>query len=360
MERSEALSSNHPEEWAEEFRRRYGTFERLTDKLTLLLEELLDRASVAHVPIEARTKSVEGFIEKVSRKGDAYPQPLRDMPDLIGLRVIVYYAADRQAVGDLLEQEFVIDWDRSTGEREARDPDRFGYESAHYIVSLRDDRAGLSDWADYRAMHAEVQVRTVLQHAWAAISHKLDYKSEVEVPRELRRQLFRLSALLELADDEFDGLRTDTAQVEARYEERIGAGDLDIELNAASLETYGYVTGSTDRWQALALEAGFRPLEVTDPYDRSYDRTSLLNVLDAENVRTLEEFDDLLSASEDSGQALLGRIAKQATEDGHTPVATPLDVLTILILATRQPDDEVLEATEFRDEIQNAIRALRS
>lgn len=57
---------------------------------------------------------------------------------------------------------------------------------------------------------------TVLQHAWATISHKLDYKSEVDVPRELRRSLFRLSALLELADKEFVDLRRRTEELQER------------------------------------------------------------------------------------------------------------------------------------------------
>jgi trimethylamine:corrinoid methyltransferase-like protein len=55
-------------------------------------------------------------------------------------------------------------------------------------------------------MHAEVHVRTVLQHAWAAISHSLQYKKEDDVPAALRRRLNRLAALLELADQEFTTL----------------------------------------------------------------------------------------------------------------------------------------------------------
>ena len=51
---------------------------------------------------------------------------------------------------------------------------------------------------------AEIQVCTLLQHAWAAISHDRLYKSSFHAPKKLERQLHRVSALLEEADDEFE------------------------------------------------------------------------------------------------------------------------------------------------------------
>jgi len=53
----------------------------------------------------------------------------------------------------------------------------------------------------------------VLQHAWASISHALQYKQEQDVPTVSRRKLFRLSALLELADEEFLSLRKEQTEV---------------------------------------------------------------------------------------------------------------------------------------------------
>jgi putative GTP pyrophosphokinase len=65
----------------------------------------------------------------------------------------------------------------------------------------------LPGWAKYKGLKAEFQVRTILQHAWDAISHKLDYKPESPMPRQNRRRLARLAGLLELADDEFSNLK---------------------------------------------------------------------------------------------------------------------------------------------------------
>jgi hypothetical protein len=60
-----------------------------------------------------------------------------------------------------------------------------------------------------------VQVRTVLQHAWASISHALQYKQEDDIPRALRRRLARISALLEVADEEFAELNREHNQLQA-------------------------------------------------------------------------------------------------------------------------------------------------
>lgn len=97
----------------------------------------------------------------------------------------------------------------------ALDPDRFGYLSVHYTASLSPARRKLAEWRPYADIRAEVQFRTALQHAWSAVQHKLEYKSSIEAPRELRRRLFRLSALFELADEQFSELRDDRARIAA-------------------------------------------------------------------------------------------------------------------------------------------------
>ena len=87
----------------------------------------------------------------------------------------------------MIEREFDIDWAYSSRRGEDDPPDRFGYRSDHYIVRTPADErfAGLS---------AEIQVRTVMQHAWAAVDHRIRYKAD-DLPRDLSRRLFRLNAL---------------------------------------------------------------------------------------------------------------------------------------------------------------------
>ena len=75
-------------------------------------------------------------------------------------------------------------------------------------------------------------------HAWAAVNHKLDYKSADEAPRELERRLYRLSALFELADEQFSQIRDASSQIEVEYQNEVRVGNFDIPLNALSLAAY--------------------------------------------------------------------------------------------------------------------------
>lgn len=90
-------------------------------------------------------------------------------------------------------------------------------------------------------MPLEVQVRSVLQHAWAEIEHDLGYKSETNIPRLLRRRFSRLAGTLELADDEFTRIRRELAEYAATVGQRVaaepGTVSLDRESARVLLET---------------------------------------------------------------------------------------------------------------------------
>ena len=87
-------------------------------------------------------------------------------------------------------------------------------------------------------MHSEVQIRTVLQHAWASVSHKLQYKRESEIPAALRRRLTRLAGLFELADDEFLALRLADSEVREKIELDVHEQRDAIPLDLVSIESW--------------------------------------------------------------------------------------------------------------------------
>jgi len=157
---------------------------------------------------------------------------------LSGIRIIVYYLEDVDLVCQLLMREFQID-DRSSIDKSLLlKPNEFGYRSVHYIASLPETRKNLLEWRSFANIRAEIQVRTVLQHAWASLSHTLDYKHEQDVPSPLRRKLFRLAGLLELSDEEFSGLRKSEQDFSGAIREQLSRGQTDVELNTVSLVTY--------------------------------------------------------------------------------------------------------------------------
>ena len=96
--------------------------------------------------------------------------------------------------------------DRDLGEETAREG-RFGYASRHLLVEVTDPPPpSYDDLVGYRA---SVQVRTVLQHAWAEFEHDIRYKGNVpeEAAADLDRRFTLAAGLIELADREFATIR---------------------------------------------------------------------------------------------------------------------------------------------------------
>jgi ppGpp synthetase/RelA/SpoT-type nucleotidyltranferase len=205
---------------------------RLEDLLTTLLRETGNRVH----SVTGRVKDRESFEKKIARPDESYAT-LAAVTDLAGLRITTYLADDVDKVGAILRSEFAIDEANSVDKRLILDPDRFGYLSLHYVVRLLPARAQLTEYRKY-SMPAEIQVRSILQHAWAEIEHDLGYKSAVEVPRHVRRRFSRIAGLLELADQEFVSIREELATYEQEVSQQIVVAPQAVALDRASLTAF--------------------------------------------------------------------------------------------------------------------------
>jgi putative GTP pyrophosphokinase len=245
------------EDWVHEFRLTRPLYERFCKKLQSLLEDLLSSAGVPYQVVEARAKTVESFAEKINREGKGYVRPLQELTDLVGLRIILYYVDDVPRACDLIHQQFEVDDAKSVDKGRSLAPDQFGYLSVHKIVKLAKARAGLPEWSAMAKMVAEIQVRTVVQHSWAAISHALQYKHEADVPLQFRRRLGRLAGLLELADQEFAALRHEQILLKAAVSVEVSSGNLDIAVDADTIGEFVSKSDTVKRLMASALSVGF-------------------------------------------------------------------------------------------------------
>ena len=257
-------------------------------------------------------------MEKVSRPGKGYSNPRLDITDLAGVRVITYYVEDVDQVQAVLDTEFEIDWGRSLDKRDQLDPDQFGYLSRHFVARLKEPRASLPEWSPFRELTAEFQVRTALQHAWAAVSHKVEYKSEIEVPFELRRGLHRLSALFELADSQFSLFRDTARRVDAAVLETVAGGDFERALDWTGLVSYTAEAPAYAevRAKAEALGARFKDDDVAS-IDR--DRRDLLRVAVAGGMQTVADLDAWMQSVRDDNDSKLLRVVFETTEDDVPP-----------------------------------------
>ena len=176
-----------------------------------LVTSLLDEAGINYLTVTGRTKSVASFAEKSRRSVDGvrlYADPLRQIGDVLGVRVITYVRADVAAVAELLADQVVVTDDRDLG-LETASEGRFGYASRHLQLTLDAAREGLPAYAHLRGRNVQVQIRTVLQHAWAEFEHDIRYKGTVpeEHASDFDRRFTLAAGLLELADEEFTTIR---------------------------------------------------------------------------------------------------------------------------------------------------------
>ncbi|KRB73197.1 GTP pyrophosphokinase [Nocardioides sp. Root190] len=187
---------------------------------------ILDDAGINYLTVTGRAKSVTSFAAKAARTAVGHPvyaDPLREITDQIGVRVITYVHSDVQAVADLLAEQVIVLDDRDMGQETASEG-RFGYASRHLLIGV-----------EGHAHRAQVQIRTVLQHAWAEFEHDIRYKGTIpeEHVHEFDRRFTLAAGLLELADKEFSTIRdrllpgpTDAGDVTADDDPRIPPREL--------------------------------------------------------------------------------------------------------------------------------------
>ncbi|MEV3902772.1 bifunctional ribonuclease/(p)ppGpp synthase [Mycobacterium sp. NPDC050551] len=250
-----------------------------TDHYLRLVTSLLDDAGINYLSVTARTKSVESFAAKAEREVDGqrlFSDPLAEITDQIGLRVITYLREDVDAVATLLTDEMRLLDDRDMGLQTAREG-RWGYASRHLLVGVEGQQ-----------QPASIQVRTVLQHAWAEFEHDIRYKGSIpaeHVP-DLDRRFTLAAGLLELADREFTAIRerlrvslTDEEMAAEEYDQsadpRIATavlatylGNRYAEAGWSRTDHYGWISG-------LLLELGITSLD---------ELTALLDGVDADTI----------------------------------------------------------------------------
>lgn len=170
----------------EDYRKQRDDFIRLGDVVHNMLTDIVDSMGITVLGIEHRVKTEKSLAGKLERNGDWYSS-FEDLTDILGARVICFF----------------------------------------------------SDEIDKIGKKVEIQIRTTLQHTWAAINHDLGYKSEFGVPRSVAREFSRIAGLLEIADDEFVRVRNDMKDYTEEIRKKIIDNKADdVHIDMISLNEY--------------------------------------------------------------------------------------------------------------------------
>lgn len=234
----------HRSKSVEQYRPVRGTYEAFANVVRDILLVAIPKEVQLH-SVQCRAKALDSFGDKACRPSDQdrnipqYPEPLSQITDLAGVRVIVFFPKTLDTVNQIINDEFNV-VEKTDKSEELIASDKFGYQSIHYLVKLKSTRTSLPEYGRYQELTAEIQVRTILQHAWAEMEHDIQYKSVNEIPLSIRRRFMSLAGMLEIADKEFQAIQDEDERRRERDRSTVQEGldgVVDLKQKAARLET---------------------------------------------------------------------------------------------------------------------------
>lgn len=200
-----------------------------------------------------RMKDIASALKKQAKK--KYPNPRVAMTDLVGARFVVLTRTDIEIVERALLA--YSGWSTSR-DRHFRDevidhPELFDYQSVHYLVRATEETV-VNGLHIPDGLPCEVQIRTLLQHAYAELVHDNIYKPTVQVPSSVKRLVARSMALMETTDVMFCQAMHELNQVTATV------ADLEQFANALYSQICGKATDDSGSLEAMEFIETYRDL----------------------------------------------------------------------------------------------------
>jgi ppGpp synthetase/RelA/SpoT-type nucleotidyltranferase len=131
--------------------------------------------------IQCRAKTIESLEKRLAEQEKKDAQNIEEIRnDLAGCRIIFYYNDDVNVFlsSRLVRDTFKVHWEKSKvhGPRDEIVSANDYYIANHYVVELDDNRASLPEYTVFKGLKCEIQIHTVLNHAWSETVHDITYK----------------------------------------------------------------------------------------------------------------------------------------------------------------------------------------
>ncbi|WP_312282556.1 hypothetical protein [Pseudescherichia sp.] len=267
------------EKWIKD---KHQYFVLMSAQISFVLESLLKQNNIQYLSVESRTKPIVDINEKISRK--SYKKPIEQLTDISGVRVILYLEEDVNKVSEIIRNTFNVDAENSSDNTQRLSTDKIGYRSTHFVCDIGHDRSNIAEYSSYIDLKFEIQVRTILQHAWANLTHDRVYKLGNKLPENIQRKVNLYSGMLEVVDIGFSEI---VKEVNA-YRQNLSFETLiNIENDRVdSINIPEYITKICNE-NDFALEA----------LNNAFDYDMLVDELDFFGIETLKELKDLLPAN---------------------------------------------------------------
>lgn len=259
---------------------------KLEEEVKYILDKRLREREIKIHSILSRIKEFDSLFDKIGRKQT--DNPFEDITDIVGTRVVCLFLSDIDKIKSCIYDSFnIVSEDNKV---HGDNVSSFGYMSVHFIAMLKDEYCG-PRYDHIKDLKFEIQVRTISMDAWANISHYLDYKSENDVPTELKRDFHALSGLFYVADTHFemfvDASHQSQLNKEKEVENMLSTGSNQIDTEKIDFDTLkSYLT-----------------LKFKDRNTRSVNSkqiSSLLDELLENGYTTLSKLDDAINRTSEA------------------------------------------------------------
>ncbi|MFP7754143.1 GTP pyrophosphokinase family protein [Thermodesulfobacteriota bacterium B35] len=210
------------------------------------------------IPPTVRIKELDSLISKAFYRGKRYDNPYEQITDKVGIRFVVLLLKDIRIIQNIVEEscKWTFSKDRDFEEERRKNPLSFDYQSVHYIIKSK--RMRLDGFEIPENVCCELQIRTLLQHAYSELTHDTIYKPATKASPDVIRAVSKSMALIETTDSIFDDVDNTLCKVSEEYlsffnklvEEYskivISPPKYDFKANIFIIETYSkFIEGNT-------------------------------------------------------------------------------------------------------------------
>jgi ppGpp synthetase/RelA/SpoT-type nucleotidyltranferase len=168
----------------EEYERaQFLRYQRFADAVRGILDRAITVAGDIPRPqsIQARAKTPESLKKRLEETDELSADVEIVRRDLAGVRVIFYTNndVDRFLSSSIVFENFNVERDATKIHHPVEENGETRYSAVHYTVSLNDIRSSLPEYLEFSGLRCEMQIQTILIHAWAETSHDIIYKTDM-------------------------------------------------------------------------------------------------------------------------------------------------------------------------------------
>lgn len=331
------MNGTRTDEWGRKYMEKYSLYEEFAGRISNLLQNLVEGENIEVYSVFGRAKTPAEFLRTAGTPPTAEQSVLAGIADLCTVKILVNFPDDVSKVEDIVQKEFLADMSRSIPLASLDSPERHGYPAVSYVLSLNRERGALREWSKYKDLPFTLEIRTVLQEAWAANAPKVSLPTDTATKKKMQRKLLRLSALLEEADEGFlslwEAAREAAVPVTAAYSPELLPARQKIFDRTMLKQYFEERAEDLRRWSDAAVKTGFPPYAPSQEYLET-SLSYLWDILRAAEMDSREDLDEFLRSLEEEGRGeeQISTIYKAFEKEASTWKVDGYSALFLLVL----------------------------